>query len=167
MDLTSYGRSHWRPAVWLLPALLALGCGADVDVRKALQVADVTTGWLDAGIVQGKNKLVPTISFRLQNVSDTSINVVQINGVFKRMQEEDEWGTVFTRVIGSEGVEPGGATAPIVLRSQLGYTGEQPRTEILQHSQFIDARVQLFAKHGSAAWVKLAEYPIERQLLTQ
>ncbi len=167
MPLPNHRRPLWRLAVWLLPAILALACGSGVDVQKALQVADVTTGWLDAGVVQDKNKLVPTISFRLRNVSDASVNVVQINGVFKRMQEEDEWGTVFARVIGSEGVKPGDATGPIVLRSQLGYTGEQPRTEILQHSQFIDARVQLFAKHGSARWVKLAEYPIERQLLTQ
>jgi hypothetical protein len=38
---------------------------------------------------------------------------------------------------------------------------------MLSNSQFVDARVEVFAKHGSATWAKLAEFPIERQLLTR
>ena len=163
------GRTHSgrRFVAWLLPALLTAACGPSIDVREALEITDVTTGWLDAGIQDGKNKLVPTISFRLKNVSASSIRTVHVNGVFKRVQEEDEWGTAFVRVIGSDGVGPGGVTDPIVLRSHLGYTGEQARAEMFEHSQFVDARVLLFVKHGAAQWASLAEYAIERQLLTQ
>jgi hypothetical protein len=37
---------------------------------------------------------------------------------------------------------------------------------MLSHSQFRDAKVEVFGKHGSAQWVRLGEYPIERRLLT-
>ena len=53
------------------------------------------------------------------------------------------------------------------MRSLLGYTGEQPRNQMLQHTQFKDVQVELFAKHGSDQWVKLAQYKIDRQLLTR
>lgn len=54
-------------------AWLSAGCGHDFDVEKALKITDVRTGWYDAGIQDGKNKLVPSITLKLQNVSDESI----------------------------------------------------------------------------------------------
>ena len=54
-----------------------------------------------------------------------------------------------------------------MLRSELGYMGEEPRMQMLQNRQFVDARVEIFLKQGSRVWSKLAEFPIERQLLTQ
>ena len=47
------------------------GCGGPrVDLGTALEVEDITTGWLDVGVDDyGRNKLVPTLSFRLSNVS--------------------------------------------------------------------------------------------------
>lgn len=44
-------------------------CGSNIDLSTALQIDGVSTGWLDAGIVDGKNKLVPAVSFKLKNVS--------------------------------------------------------------------------------------------------
>ena len=45
------------------------GCGGtDIDVREVLTLEDVTSGWYDVGIVNGKNKLVPTIAFALKNI---------------------------------------------------------------------------------------------------
>ena len=58
-------------------------------------------------------------------------------------------------------------TEPIVLRSNLGYTGTEPRAQMLKNSQFVDAQVQVFAKHGGNQWTKLGEWRIERDLLTQ
>jgi hypothetical protein len=38
---------------------------------------------------------------------------------------------------------------------------------MLKHREFVDAKVELFAKQGRRTWVKIGEYPIARQLLTQ
>lgn len=162
-------RSRRSAAGWLAATLvlvMAAGCTARVDVSEQLEVIDVTTGWFDAGIVDGKNKLVPTISFRLRNRGDRPIASVQVNAVFRRMGEDEAWGDAFLQAIGSAGVPPGQATDPIVLRSHLGYTGEQPRAEMLQHSDFVDAQVELYARHRSPQWISLGEFTIDRQLLT-
>ena len=52
---------------WLLIVLVAglagsASCRSEPDAEQALKVTDVVTGWLDKGIVDGQNKLVPTIS---------------------------------------------------------------------------------------------------------
>ena len=144
------------------------GCGPRVAIVEVLQVNEVTTGWFDDGIVQGGlNRLVPTISFRLENTADVEIRSVQINGVFRRVGEEEEWGSTFVQVVGVEGLASHAETSTFVLRSDLGYTGEEPRLDMFENRYFVDVGVELFVKHGGAQWVKQSEFPIERQLLTQ
>jgi len=158
----------------VLPAavlVLAFGwcaaCGPPVDLKAALQVGGIATGWFDQGIVNGQNKLVPSIAFTLTNASDRDIASVQLNVVFRRAGEAEEWDAVYMRGIDASGLAPGASTSLLVVRAKLGYTGDQPRAEMLQHPQFVDAKVRIFAKHGSAQWVELGDFPVERRLLTE
>lgn len=147
-------------------AVLAAGCEAR-DVQKDLKIVDVHTGWYDAGIVDGQNKLVPSVSLRLQNVSPQSIGGVQMNAVFHRVGEKEPWGEHFVRAIDRSGLAAGATGPMLVLRSTLGYTSTLARAEILQSRQFVDARVEIFGKQGSHDWQKIGEYTIERKLLTE
>jgi hypothetical protein len=154
--------------VLLLLGLTTLGCNRGVDPVAALEPTDVITGWYDAGIVDGNlNKLVPSISLKLRNKSSDSVRSVQINAIFKRLNETEMWGEHFGWAIQGEPLPAGRSTRDIVLRSGLGYTGQQPRLQMLQNKEFVDAKVEIFLKQGSKVWAKLAEFPIERQLLTQ
>jgi hypothetical protein len=156
-----------RPTLILLLALAASGCSKTIDIQKALAVTDVHTGWYDAGIINGQNKLVPSISLKLKNAQAEPITGVQLNAIFHRVGEEDGWGEHFVQAVDRSGLAPGATTQQIVLRSGLGYTGAQPRLELLRNSQFVDARVDIFGKQGRGGWVKLAAVQIDRQLLTQ
>ena len=160
-----------RASVRLL-LLLALasfaGCGPTIDLTKGLQVSIVDSGWYDLGIVNGQNKLVPTVVFTLHNTSEQTLVTLQINALFRRVTENTEWGSGFLTVAGSQGLAPGATSDPITIKSQLGYTGsDQSRQEMLQNSQFVDAKVELFAKYGSTQWVKVGAFPITRQVMSK
>lgn len=142
-------------------------CGPVVDLSKALQVDLVSTGWFDAGLVNGQNKLVPAVSFKLKNNSDQTLTVLQVNALFHRVTEKVEWGSGFITVAGSNGLKPGATTDTITVKSQLGYTGAEPRQEMLRNGQFVDATVELFAKYASVQWVRVGNYPIARRLILQ
>ena len=156
-------RTLW---VLIVISVSALGCNR-VDPITALEPTDVVTGWYDEGIVDGKNKLVPSVSLKLRNTSDVDVRSVQVNAIFKRINEPEPWGDHFGWAIQGDSLPPGATTRDIVLRSGLGYTGEQPRQQMLQNKEFVDAKVEIFLKQGSGVWAKLAEFPIERQLLTK
>jgi hypothetical protein len=160
-------RAHLR--LLLLLALVSFaGCGPTVDLTKGLQVSIVDSGWYDLGIVNGQNKLVPTVVFTLHNISDQKLVTLQINALFRRVSENTEWGSGFLTVVGSQGLAPGAVTEPVTIKSQLGYTGsDQSRQEMLENTHFVDAKVELFGKYGSTQWVLLGSYPITRQLLTK
>jgi hypothetical protein len=152
----------------LIALCICAGCTPPVDLTSGLQIKDVNTGWFDAGIVNGQNKLVPTITFTIKNVSNQKLVALQINAVFRRVTEKDEWGAGFLMVSGSEGLAPGKDAGPLTIRSQLGYTGsDQTREDMLRNSHFVDAEVELFAKYASEQWKRVAESQISRRLLTK
>ena len=147
--------------------LVTAGCTRTRYVENDLKLVDVKTGWYDAGIVGGQNKIVPSITLKLQNVSDESINRVQVWAVFRRADEDKTWGEHFVRAIGPEGLEPGKTGNALVLRSTLGYTGSQSRAQMLQNREFVDAKVNVFGKHGSRTWIKMGEFNVDRHLLSE
>jgi hypothetical protein len=155
-----------RLAACLLCVAVLTGCSPR-EVEKDLAITDVHTGWYDVGIVDGMNKLVPSISLKLKNVSKEPIARVQINAVFRQVGDEKAWSAPFVRGIGPDELEPGATGQLLVLRGDRGYTGTETRLQMLQNSQFIDAKVQIFGKHGSRTCVKMGEYQIDRQLLTE
>src|SRR5688500_5797227 len=151
----------------LCVAATACGAGASQPITSLVEPVDVRTGWFDAGVENGQNKLVPTITLTLKNVSQEPVANVQLNAVIRRVGETEEWGGDFQKVVGMEAIPPGGTTKPIVLRSNLGYTGTEPRVQMLKNSQFVDAHAHVFATHGGDQWTKLGEWQIAREMLTQ
>ena len=146
-------------------------CTPAVDIKEAVTLTDVSSGWFDAGIVEGKNKIVPSVSFRLRKEPDADLDGVALNVIFRQppaegADAEGEWDDVFVQnaVFGENHQTP-----LLVLRTEKGYTGDPPqsRMDLLQHSQFRDLRARVYAKYGSAQWVELGTIDVERQLLTR
>jgi hypothetical protein len=160
-------RARLAVLVLVVVSLVAVSCGAPVDLARSCRIRADTTGWFDAGITEdGKNKLVPSIVFRVSNTGSQSFGLIQFNCIFKRVTEPpEEWSTVLVR--GVSELAPGATSEPITVRAPQGYTGTQPRADILQNRLFVDAKVELFGKSGSATWVKLGEFPVKRQLLAK
>jgi hypothetical protein len=158
-----------RASLWVvfLAALATASCGPTVDLTKGLQVVDVSTGWWDAGIVNGQNKLVPSVTFKFKNVSDRTLDVLQANVVFRRVSEDKEWGSTFVKITGTEGLAPGATSETQIVKSQLGYTGSESRQQMLDNTQFVDAKIELFAKYGNIQWQKVGEYTVPRTLIAK
>ena len=144
---------------------LSVACGPTVDLTQGLQIDVVSTGWHQATGTPEQIKLVPAVSFNLKNVSDQKLGMLQVNAIFKRIDEDHEWAAGFLTAAGSDGLAPGASTNTMFVESPLGYTGTESRFDLLKNSHFVDAKVQMFAKYGSSKWMPIGEYPIVRQLI--
>jgi hypothetical protein len=152
----------------LAAAALAIGlssCGPRVDLTL-LEVTDVFSGWYDYGVVNGENKLVPSISFRLKNGGDVPATRVQLTVSFWRQGADGEQDSREVTGIGSDPVEPGGLSQPILVRSEVGYTTPGARSELFNHSQFTDFTAKIFAKRDGRI-VPLGEFVLERRIIPQ
>jgi hypothetical protein len=149
----------------LAGAAASSACGKPVDLKQATQIVDVSSGWFDAGIVDGKNKLIPSITFRISKTSGIDLSSLSLNVVFRVAGEQDHFDDVFVQRVDFSG----DTTANITVRSQFGYTGDPPqsRADMLKNSHFVDMEAAIFAKQSSSQWVELHGVKIARQLITQ
>ena len=137
-------------------------------INEEVYVAGLRSGWSPATIEIGKNKLVPSIIVTLKNVSTGPIERVHLNAIFRRIGETRTWGSgAYVHAVSPKGLAPKALTVPIVLQSQSGYTGTEPSEELLRNTQFVDVRVTVLAKRGSAQWQELGEWTVARNLLEQ
>lgn len=148
----------------LASLVVAAGCASPADLEQ-LEFQDVSTGFYDAGIKDGMNYLKPSISFKLRNTGDDDVSSVQLNVMFHREGDDGPWGESLIRAIDSSGLPAGQSTTALIVRPDVGYTGLQPRAEMLSNSSFVDVTVKVFAKSGSAQWNQLGEFKIERRLI--
>jgi len=151
----------------VLLASVASSCSPPLDLKQTLEVADVGSGWYDAGVVSGRNKIVPSVTLRLRKKVPADVDRVSINALFRAVdgKESDLDNDVFVQRVNFEGEQ----TAPLTLRPENGYTAEPPqsRADMLKHSQFRDMRVQILVKQGSSQWTELGWIDVKRQLITQ
>ena len=145
-------------------ALLVTACAPNVDIQKDIELVDVSTGWYDTGGADGMNKIVPTVTLRIKNKSGEPVDRLQVNAVFRRVGEPQEWGAKFVKGVGEHGLPGGATTGEIVLRSERGYTGIEDQTRMLQNREFVDAKVDVFGRVGSR-WIKMGEFQIDRTLV--
>ena len=156
--------------------LLPAACSKPVDLKQALQVTDLAGGYWDAGVVDGRNKIVPSITFRIRKSTEDSLRPLSVNIVFKQLPKagvpvapgdpaENDFDEVFKQSVPFTGNQ----TDLMTVRATAGYTGDPPqsRADMLKHSLFKDMRVHVFAKHSSSQWVEIAQFDLPRQILTQ
>ncbi len=150
----------------LLLTLTASGC-AQVDLKTVLEVQELTSGYHDAGVIEGGlNKLVPSVTFRIKNISTEPVSSVDMVIFFWGVQYEQpmELDEVIIKAIGSDGLAPGALSEPIVVRSKQGFSMEQARAELFNHRDFRDTTAKLFMKRGGKI-VPFGEFVTERRLL--
>lgn len=154
-------------ACCLASALTTASCTKSVDLKQALEMTDISSGWFDVGVVNGRNKIVPSATFRLKKKPPADFDRVSVNALFRAIdgKESELDNDVFVQRVdfGS------GDSAPLTIRADNGYTADPPqsRADMLKHSQFRDMRVQILVKVGSSQWTDLGWIDVKRQLLTQ
>jgi hypothetical protein len=167
-----FAQRRVRSLILLLPtAVLSGSCSQSIDLKQALHLTEVSSGWYDAGIKDGKNKIVPSVTFRLQKQAEVDLDVVSLNVVFRHPpapggNTEDEWGEVFVQ---NARFTEGAQTAPLTVRTENGYTGDPPqsRLDLLKNSHFRDVRAHVFAKYSSTQWVQIGTIDVSRHLITR
>jgi hypothetical protein len=149
----------------------SVSCRQQVDFKQSLEVTDVSGGWYDFGIVDGRNKLVPSLTFRVRKRPEVRLRSISLNVHFKKIvsadkKEEVELDEVFLQTVE---FSEGNQTPMLTVRPEHGYTADPPQTraQMLEHSQFQDVRTRVFAKQSSTTWVQLLEYDLPRVLITK
>jgi hypothetical protein len=151
------------PLVFALGLAGATGCTGDIDLKQALAVTDVFSGYYDNGYKDGQIHLVPSMTFRLKNQSAQKIPGIEIDAAFWAEGQDGEMDSVSIRAL-ANGLAPGAATEPLTIRSKIGFTLSGTRDDFFGHSRFKDVTARMFAKRSGRIF-PLGEFKMERRII--
>lgn len=157
--------SHGRSFALAFALLFTVSCSPSVDLKQALQITDVSTGYFDAGITpEGQNKLVPSVTFRLRDTSG-ELSRISLNVMYRLAGSGEERDEVFLQRVNLTN----GQTELLTVRPTFGFTGTPPqsRLDMLKNSNFVDIEAVILARQASAQWLELHRVQIERLLITR
>jgi len=156
---------------WRLPSLalvlLALtstwACGPTPDL-KTLKLIPTVTGYYDDGPKNGRNHIVPSMTFQLKNEGALPLTNVDLTFAFWAAGDDGELDTKQIRGIANTALEVGATSEAITVRSDVGFSGEQARAEFFVNAAFRDFTIRVFAQRNGRT-VKLGEVPVDRRLI--
>lgn len=148
-------------SLWLIAGW---GCGPQPNLATDLKFLPTLTGYADEGIVNGLNKIVPSITFQLKNEGQLPITNVDLVLAYWPVGHDGELDSKQIRGIGNEPLAPGATSEPITVKASVGYTHEGPRADMFTNSLFKNFIVKVFAKRAGKT-TKLGEFPVEARLL--
>jgi hypothetical protein len=151
-------------AVLTCSSLAGVSCDRTPDLTKALLVTDGLSGWYDNGLKGAQNHLVPSVTFRLKNQSDRPIYGVQLMLSFWVAGADGESDSVLVSGIGSTALPAGQSTEPMTVRSTVGYTLDQPRSELFTHGSFKDWTIKMFARRSGRLY-PIGEFKVDRRII--
>lgn len=151
----------------LAVAVLPLAaCGAQVELNKVAEIADVHSGYVDMGIVNGKTKLVPSATVRVKNIGATPLSGFQLSAAFWRVGEDGQKDELQLPHLVAKDVAPGALSDPISIRANFGYTLDGARADFFAHSMFVDFTIKVFGKVNGRL-VKIGEVTVDRKILSK
>jgi len=151
----------------VLTSLFLSSCkGISPDELKAsLEIVDVSSKWVAKTYQPWPPKLtlVPTISFRVKNVSDRPLNYLNFNAIFKFRDDLENLGDNFLAAIRKEPIPPGGTSHLITLKSNFGVEGTS-LAKFKDNPQWKPVVCRLFVQSKGSIHVLLGEYDISREI---
>ncbi len=159
-----------RLGVIIMVSLIALSFSAckgvsPEELKASVEIIDVSSKWVEKTYQPWPPKLtlVPTISFRVKNVSDKPLNYLNFNAIFKFRDDQENLGDNFLAAIRKEPILPGESSQVITLKSNFGVEGKS-LASFKDNPQWKPMICRLFIQSKGSPHVLLKEYDISREI---
>ncbi len=135
------------------------------ELEASIEIQDVQTKWVAKTYQPWPPKLilVPTIAFRVKNISAKPLSYLNFNAIFKFRDDQENLGDNFLAAIRKEPVPPGGTSKIITLKSNFGVEGTS-LAKFKDNPHWRPVVCRLFVQSKSPIHVLLGEYEISREI---
>lgn len=158
-------RAAWLGALMLMAAAAVIYLGVETSrlpIDRAVKLEVLSSGWLASAAADGRVRVVPAVRVLMTNQSRESLQGLQLNAIFRRSGDGSAWGDRWWPAL--ERLPPGGMRS-LLVTSPNGHVSVAPAEAMLRHSQFVDARVELFGRQASGRWARLGAFDVRRTMV--
>jgi len=145
-----------------------VGCKSmdDQQVKASIEITDVSTSWAMKEYRHWPNPkltLVPTVTFRIHNLTGETLKYININAIFREENAVENLGDHFKSVIRNEGIAPNGYSPMVTLKSNFGVAGTNLESFKI-NPLWRTYEVRLFAQMGGSRHVAMGEWKVSKQI---
>jgi hypothetical protein len=135
------------------------------ELKAAVEIMDVGSKWVAKSYQPWPPKLilVPTITFKVKNISARPLNYLNFNAIFKFRDDQENLGDNFLAAIRKDPIPPGESSQPITLKSNFGVEGKS-LAQFQDNPQWKTVICKLFVQSKGSVHVLLGEYEISREI---
>lgn len=149
-------------------AIIQTGCAKipnTEELKTYFEVIDMKTKWVEKYYQPWppKLKLVPSISFRVKNLTDKPLRYVYFNAVFKQKGDVENLGDDLKAAIGKKPLMPGEVSDVIFMKSNFGVEGKL-LSDFKNNLGWKTCMVNLFIKLKGSRYALLGEWEISREI---
>lgn len=150
---------------WLLNRAGLVKTMSPETLKASIEIVDVETQWVSKTyqVWPPKLILVPSISFKVKNISDKPLKYINFNAIFRMRDDFENLGDNFLAAIRGEPIMPGETSETILLKSNYGVEGKS-LASFQDNPYWKIAIVQLFAQSKGSQQVKLGEWEVSRKI---
>ncbi|OGD24207.1 MAG: hypothetical protein A2Y56_05960 [Candidatus Aminicenantes bacterium RBG_13_63_10] len=137
----------------------------EAEMKAMIEIRDVETKWVSKEYRAWPPKLVlvPSISFRVKNLSDKPLTYVNFNAIFKFKDDQENLGDCFLAAIRRTPVPPGGMSPVILLVSNFGVEGKT-LASFENNPMWKPVIIKLFAQNRGSDHILLGTYPCSKTI---
>jgi len=135
------------------------------DLGASIEVVDVHTSWVDKYYQPWPPRLilVPSITFRVKNITDKPIKYVNFNANFRFQDDYENLGDSFLAAIRGEPIPPRETSDIIQLKSNYGVEGKS-LASFKDNPQWKLVVVNLFAQSKGSQFLPLGKWEVSRKI---
>jgi hypothetical protein len=135
------------------------------ELKASVEIVEMSSKWVAKTYQPWPPKLtlVPTITFRIKNISGHPINYLNFNAIFKFRDDQENLGDNFLAAIRKQPIPPGETSQVITLKSNFGVEGKS-LAQFKDNPQWKPMICKLFIQSKGSVHVLLGEYEISREI---
>ncbi len=137
------------------------------ELKASIEVSDINSQWIKNGKTEdnGVKKiiLVPTVSFKIQNVGKVDLSYLSLVGVF-RFYGTDKFLGEGNKMVFKEPLKPSALSKSIKIISDRGYRATSVNAFVDNDKEWQTVYAVIFAKLGGYKYVKIKKINISRRI---
>lgn len=135
------------------------------ELKNSIEIIDVKTKWVSKYYQPWPPKLilVPTISFKVKNLTDKPLNYINFNANFRFKDDYENLGDCFLAAIRGEPIMPGKVSHRILLKSNYGVEGKSLHS-FKSNPFWKIVFAKLFVQSKGSQYVLLGQWEVSQKI---
>jgi len=135
------------------------------DLGESIEVMDVKTSWVEKYYQPWPPRLilVPSITFRVKNITDKPIKYINFNANFRFEDDYENLGDAFLAAVRGEPIPPGEKSETIHLKSNYGIEGKT-LASFEDNPHWKPVIVKLYAQSQGSQFLPLGQWQVSKKI---